>query len=279
VTDIFDYLEYRKFLIHRLSDRKKEKSGFSKRFVARELGCDSAFLIRVLQGKKELTEKYLGKMAALFKLKEHEAEYFRLLVLLSKTKAHASKREVLEKITRLRKSKAQKLESSQYEFYEKWYYTAIRELLDFYPFRDDYKALARNLDPTILPHEAKKGIKVLEDLGLIKLDPAGHYVKSDPVITSGEGWKSVAIANYQLGNLDLAKRAFEKYGEGHRDFSTLTLSISKDTADSIMLNLKQFRAECLELARGDQSADRVYQMNFQVFPISKIGKEGGGNAG
>ena len=42
----------------------------------------------------------------------------------------------------------------QYEFYSKWYHSAIRSLIDMYPFKDDYSWLAKNVYPPIT-REAK----------------------------------------------------------------------------------------------------------------------------
>jgi uncharacterized protein (TIGR02147 family) len=74
--------------------------------------------------------------------------------------------------------------------------------------------------------------------------------------------------------MDLAKEAYDKFPKKVTNYSTLTLSVSKEAFFNITENLKLFRRQILEMVKHDSNADRVLQMNFQVFPLSKI-KNGG----
>jgi uncharacterized protein (TIGR02147 family) len=62
----------------------------------------------------------------------------------------------------------------KYEFYTKWYYTAVLALIDFFPFSDDYKALGAKLSPPITETEAKKAITLLKKLEMIKENLTGY---------------------------------------------------------------------------------------------------------
>ena len=87
-------------------------------------------------------------------------------MLYNQAKSHAEKKRWFEKILAFLKSKVKIVEVSQYEFFEKWYYVAIRELLAFYKFSGDYKALGKSVEPPISPSQAKKAITLLMRLGL-----------------------------------------------------------------------------------------------------------------
>jgi uncharacterized protein (TIGR02147 family) len=242
--------------------------------MTQKVGCDIGFLVRVLQGKRNLTGKLALKFAEFMKLSKKEKEYFQLLTEFGKAKSQSEKRFFLEKLTGIRKTRIKLIEPAQYEFYDKWYYSAIRELLDVYRFEGDYAQLARLLEPSITPGEAKKAISVLEKLNLIQKNNSGFYESRDTVISAGEDWKAVAIAGYQLSSMDLAKEAYDKFPKKVTNYSTLTLSVSKEAFFNITENLKLFRRQILEMVKHDSNADRVLQMNFQVFPLSKI-KNGG----
>ena len=56
----------------------------------------------------------------------------------------------------------------QFAFYNTWYIPAIRELLFFFDFSGDCKSLAKKLQPSITPLQAKKAIEVLCSLGFLK---------------------------------------------------------------------------------------------------------------
>jgi uncharacterized protein (TIGR02147 family) len=51
--------------------------------------------------------------------------------------------------------------------------------------------------------------------------------------------------------------------------STLTFSVSAEGYKTIAERLAMFRREVLEIARADKNRDRIYHMNFNMFPLSK----------
>ena len=80
----------------------------------------------------------------------------------------------------------------------------------------------------------------------------------------------MAINNFQLATLDLAKESIDRFTKEERDISTLTLSFSKEIYETIHERLKGFRREILELVKNDPGrVDKVYQVNFQIFPLSR----------
>jgi uncharacterized protein (TIGR02147 family) len=270
MPNIFDYLDYQTFLTDWVVSKKSEDRRYTKKYICRLIDCDQSFFGKILDGKKPISKKLKEKLAELINLKKKEYEYFGWLIALNKAKNHDDKKNCLDQLTRLRETRIKTVAPDQYEFYEKWYYSGIFQLLEFFPFLDDYHELARMLYPPIKVTEAKKAVRVLEKLKMIQKNEDGYYEKTQLLLSSGEGWKSVAIAHYQMENLKLAQKAFEKYSEKARRFSTLTLTISEQTAGQLLENLKKFEMDCLDASGKDKQGDRVYQFNFQAFPISQI---------
>lgn len=270
---VFAYLDYHTYLRDFYAAKKRANSRFSHRFIAQQLGCNPAYYLKVFQGKRELSGKMILKVAALLGLARKETEYFENLVHFNKAKASRDKAYFFERLSSLRSSKLKKVEENQYEFYEKWYYVAILEVLDYHPFKGDYDALARMLMPPIKPREARKAIEVLERLGFIRRNAARIYEKADPLITAGEGWKSAYISNFVLAAMDMAKEAFVRYPLDKREIAAQTVSISAESFNLIREKMRNFRKEVLELAKRDAKADRVYQINLQAFPLAGPVKE------
>jgi uncharacterized protein (TIGR02147 family) len=151
---------------------------------------------------------------------------------------------------------------------------AIRELLSYIKFKDDYAILANALNPSIRPDQAEKAIAILEKLHLIKKDEQGYYYRCDPVVTTGypEQDKQVSvlnIINFQKTMIDMAKIAYEKNRFKNIDMSTLTLSVSEETCHAMKEEIANFRKKLLGMAEKDASPDRVYQLNYQFFPLTK----------
>ncbi len=277
MVDIFQYTDYRKYLSDFYEAEKKRNPHYSHRYIAQKVGfTSSGFFSKILQDKTNISNDLALRFAEFLKLKKNEAEYFGLLVFFNQAKSHADKKRWFEKIVAFSKSKVKIVQVSQYEFFQKWYYVAIRELLAFYKFNGDFQQLGKMIDPAISPAQAKKGIQLLEKLGLIKKEEDGYYKQTDTLISTGYDVRSVAINNFQLATLDLAKESIDRFPKDERDISTLTLSFSKELYGVIHEKLKGFRREMLELVKNDTNAvDRVYQVNFQIFPLSKIHQESG----
>jgi uncharacterized protein (TIGR02147 family) len=265
---VYAYLDYQAFLKDRYKIRKGENRAFSHRYIASKAGMTSAQLTRVMNGKRNLNPLFAKPLAKVFGLKEDEREFFETLVLFCVAKTHAEKSHFLEKIIRIRTTAVKTLEKDQYEYFSAWYYTGLRELLNFYPFDGDYAKLARKLRPPIKTQDAKKAMDFLLQRGLVELGSDGVYRLADKLISSGRHIPAALMNNLHMGMGVLALRAVAEVDPLERNFSALTLSLSPNSLDTILAKLRRFRKEILEVARQDPEVDRVYQMNFQVFPLS-----------
>jgi uncharacterized protein (TIGR02147 family) len=257
-------------------ERKAEDSHFSYRYIAQKAGFSSAgFFTKILQGTSNISPAFIFRFAEVFKLTKVQTDYFELLVLFNQATLNSEKRHYFEKIVAMRKSRVKTLDPVQFELFNKWYYVAIRELLDVHLFSDDYKELAKKVYPPIKPSEAKEAIATLEKLGLIKRDPNGYFKRLDAIVSSGDEWESLVIQKYQSETMELAREALYSVPKPQRDISTLTLSISEAGLSRMKEKIRECRRELLEIAKADESADRVYQLNLQLFPLSayKNGKD------
>jgi uncharacterized protein (TIGR02147 family) len=269
VVNIFEYADYRKYLGDAYAERRKESPKFSYRFIAGKVGFSSpGFFANVLKGKKDISLKLVLKFAELFKLNRKEKEYFETLVMFNKATGASEKKEYLDRLLAMRGSSIKKVEAHQWEYFEKWHHTVVRELIAIKPFRGDFRALAALVNPPITAVEARKSIELLEKLGLIRKGAGGVYERTDAAITAGDEISRTLINAYQVQAMELAKHALERLPGGARNFSTLTLSVSGPTYDAMVEELKGFRRRMLEMAMNSQDVDRVYQMNFHVFPVT-----------
>ncbi len=273
--DIFEYIDYRKLLKDLYEARKAEKNIFSYRFIAQKVGFSSpGFFTNILRGKRNISSEMIFRFAELFKFNKAQTEYFELLVQFDQAKNHNQKKFYFEKILASKRSKIATVDAQHYEFYSKWYYTAVREVLDVYSFDgNDFKELAKMVAPPISPAEAKKAVTFLESAGFIHKNESGIYEQTEPFITTGYEARSVAITNFQLAAADLAKEAVDRFERDQRSISTVTFSLSKQGYETIEERLKTFRRELLEIARADKDRDRIYHINFHVFPMSRLPRD------
>jgi uncharacterized protein (TIGR02147 family) len=271
VANIFEYIDYRRYLRDAYEERRKENPKFSYRFIAGKVGFSSpGFFANVLSGKKDISLKLVLKFAELFKLGRKEKEYFETLVLFNKATGASEKKEYLDRLLQLRGGKVKKVEAHQWEYFEKWQHAVVRELIALKPFRGDFKALAAMVNPPITAAEARKSVELLERLELIRKGMDGAYERTDAAISAGDAISKTLLGAFQLQAMDLAKHAMENLPSGTRNFSTLTMSVSGPTYLAMLEELRAFRRRLLEMAEASEQSDRVYHMNFHVFPLSTL---------
>ena len=54
-----------------------------------------------------------------------------------------------------------------------------------------------------------------------------------------------------------------------RDISTLTISTSRECLALIREKLSEIRREIIELVRKEEKTEEVFQLNFQIFPLTQ----------
>jgi uncharacterized protein (TIGR02147 family) len=120
-----------------------------------------------------------------------------------------------------------------YEYFSKWYYSAVRELLFYYRKPVYPNEIAELLNPRISIDEAAQALSLLERLELIKSRGDGTFQQNDAIISTGDQVDSIVVANYQLKMLELANHAPDNTPSQYREISTLTMSISGDAYGEI----------------------------------------------
>lgn len=268
---VFQFLDAREYLRQAYAAEKQVNRGFSHRYIAKAMGAgSSSFFKDVLNGRAPLNPARAAKFARLFCMPPEEAEYFQKLVLYTQA-VHAEERERLLKglSDAYDAGTHHVLEASQAEYLQKWYYAAVRELLAIMDFRGDYDELAARLEPPIAPSEARTAIELLLRLGLVRKTAQGRYEKTDRIVVTGNATNALLARQGILDNLELARRALDQFPPEVRPFSYLTVSVSRETLQFIENRLQAVRREILNRVSRDEQADRLYQVNMQVFPLSR----------
>ncbi len=270
----YEYLDYRQLLKDLYDYYKARQKGFSYRYIGERVGFTSAgFFTKILNGTANISQKTALSFAQMFRFTRHETRYFEQLVQYNQAKTYEEEKYHFEQLIAMRRTKIQTLTPEQYELFSHWYYVAIREMLDFTPFRGNADDLATKLVPSIKPKEARKAVQALEALGLIKRKPGGAYERTDAVVGTGENWKSMAIRTFQIETAELAADALRRIKPENREMATLTLSVSRSAFENIKERMKAMRKELLGIAQNDKNADCVYQVNLQLFPLTQIPAE------
>jgi uncharacterized protein (TIGR02147 family) len=286
-VSVFNYTDYRRYLSDYYKARKRESKAFSYRFFARKAGINSVGLYKdVVEGRQSLGRALIFKFSAAIGHTKKEAEYFENMVFFNEANTVEERTLYFERMINCQKVKASIIDSTKYEYYQKWYYSAVRSLISLGKFRDtesDYRRIASILNPGIRSDEARRALSVLERLGFIHKNDEGVFVLTDQAVTTGVLKPDTRIAalnviNFQKEVTALANESLDRFGTELINLSTLTLGISEASVKVIKEELAVLRDKIAALAEKDKAADRVFQLNMQFFPLSERcpGKEAEG---
>ncbi|MGA2508548.1 MAG: TIGR02147 family protein [Chitinispirillaceae bacterium] len=276
MPDIYTYTDYRLFLKDYYGERKKQQPSFSYQYFANRAGLKSkTFIYKVIAGQKALSKGAVFAVSQAMGLKKRETEYFEAMVNFTQARTEREREFYFNHLQTFgRHHSAAQIRQDQYTYFSKWYYPALRELVAILDFKNDFKLLARSLDPPITAVQARKAVQMLLDLGLIKRTASGRYCQTDKSLTTGDHVQSLAVQAFQKENLRLAAEAIDRHKRYDRDISTLTTSISEAGFRRISEEIAAFRKKLAGIIEKDEPADRVYQINFQAFPLSTLPKNG-----
>lgn len=266
---VFSYTDYRKFLIDFFDSIKSEDPDVTHAQICKETGIKSpGHLSLILHGKANISIELAERFSTFCKLKSRESRYFLTMVQFNQEKKTSLKTELFEQLISFNESCIYKVGPHHYKFYDKWYHSAIRALLEFVSIKENFEDLAKMIVPAIRPDQVRGSIMLLTELGLIQPDSDGFYRPTQKSIETGSAASSLMLNNFTLSMIDLASEAMDRFSRNERIFSSVTIGIDNEGYEEIVAELREFRRRVAEIAQR-RSADRVIQVNFQAFPLSK----------
>ncbi len=268
---VYDYLDYRSYLADMFHYRKTKAPHFSYRYFSNKAGFASPnFLQLVINGKRNLTNASIAKVAKGFGLKKKEREFFEFMVFMNQATVHDEKDHYYRKmISMVGYKNTGTIAKDQYDYFSKWYYPAIREILPGEAGADAPERIAAKLKPKVTAKQVESAISLLEKLKLIRKSPDGRWEQAHKDISTGPEVKSMAVANFHKEMIRLAAESIDRFGAPQRDISGLTLSIRRESLPELKARIVSFRKEMMDMAGMDENPDMVVQINIQMFPLTE----------
>ncbi len=292
--NIFEYSNYRQFLFDMYNYLKWKKSQFSYRYFSKRAGFSSPnFLKLVIEGKRNLSLKSIQQFAKTFQLPRAEREFFENLVLMNQAEGEEERNYYYSKISNNKQYlKTKFIEKAQYQYYSHWYIVPIRELISVYKVGDNYDWIAKKLSPAITEKEAKEAIDILLELNMVTKDNDGVLHVTENNISSFNSQKEIAnlaIRNFHREMSKKAAESLDRFVVEERNFTALTIAIPQEKLPMILDKIHSFRRELFQLidneSRNKQTEKKdsinkqeVYQINFQIFPLTSGGNNDKNNA-
>ncbi|MCC6278446.1 MAG: TIGR02147 family protein [Oligoflexia bacterium] len=274
---VFDYEDYRSFLKDAYMKLKSAPGGFSFRAFSRAAGFTSPNFIKlVMDGQRNLSQLSIERCAQSLAMTGEETQFFRHLVLFCQATTSGEKQFHAEQLLRSKSYRnIHPLREQQFNYFRHWYFVAIRELVGLKGFQEDPNWIAKRVQPNIAPADAKKALDELIELGLIGRDPStGKLFQTHQNIATQDEVTSASIAQFHKEMLQKAGESIDRFTRDKREISSVTVGISARTAKTVKEMVQRFRKEVMEVMAQDPSPTVVYQLNFQLFPLTDDAEDG-----
>jgi uncharacterized protein (TIGR02147 family) len=274
MKNIFEYTNYREYLKDFFEESKKKNPAFTHRYLSKSLGLSTPNLVwLVMRGKRNMTLDLCKKLGIFLKHTIREQRYFKTMALFQNSKDHEERNEYFSEMLKLRHIfKIKNIEDEQFQYFSNWYNLVIRELVTYPDFKGNYADLGKMVSPPVSEPQARESVKLLLRLGMIK-KKAGRYVQTEPLIGTAPEVKSTAIVNYHRTMAGLAASSYDRSEPDEHNITAVTLSMTKEKFVQLTRETTDYRKRVMALAQDGSKKTKVYQVNIQIFPVSKPPKK------
>lgn len=271
VPDLHTYLSYRAWLGDWFRARKAADARFSHRLFARRAGISSPSLMKeIMDGKRDITPGHLDGVIRALDLDREEASFFRELVRLDQAENDAERNAAWERLSASRRFReARRLEDAAMRYLSRGHVSAVRELALRADFRPDPAWIAGELLPRITVSEARAALETLLELGLL-VEQKGRVVPAQVSVVTPHEVAGLAAHNYHRDMLARAAESIETVPPAQRHLLGVTVAIPVALVPALKAELDAFQERILDLCdRAASEAEQVYQVNLQLFPLSR----------
>jgi uncharacterized protein (TIGR02147 family) len=270
--NIFQYLDYRLYLEDFCKWRRINDPDFSQRSFARDAGLppsSSSLLPAVIKGRRSLSQNLRVKFSKAMQLPDREGQYFDALVQFNQARGMTEKNFFFARLSNFHSSRAQVLAESQFEYFSKWYYSAVRNFFGMETRERNPSAIASRLFPEVTPTQVEEAIRLLLDLGLIRRTANG-YTLSDKHISTPKDVQARAAREHMLELTRMSLEILDQTPPELRQYNALMFTVSPEGFAAIKERMRSFLEELREILDRDQGEDRIYSLTLQLFPNSRL---------
>jgi uncharacterized protein (TIGR02147 family) len=268
---VFQHSGFRSFLLAHAQAKRSRARGWSYRRWAQDLGLENAAtLTRIIKGDRSPGPEVTEKFVHYFAFTPTQAEFFRHLVRLEKTREADVRILILERLRRLHpKRKFQELDHRVFLAISNWYFAAIRESVRLKGASSDAAKISKALRSKVSPAEVKRAIEILIDLDLLARDPAtGTLSYAGGIIDTKPDVGSEGAKRYIEQFLDQAKAALRETAIDSHCFTGTAMSIKREKIAEAKRLIHEFKARFLDVVTSEPGdGDVVFQFQTQFFPI------------
>lgn len=274
---VYDYSNYRKFLLDSFEEAQKRNPLWSISAWAKKMGlAGTASLSMVLNGKRRLGPSTCAKICSFFGFDAAERDYFEDLVELEACRSPRARSAILERLSRRKSMSSRAISKEELALFARWWSPVLLEAVRLPGFSDDPRTLKNLFGAQVEVSQLLESLSELKARGFLKQDALGRWS------ASSDDWDSpIDIPSPQIRRMhsvagQRALRALETVPVERRNFEVLTVALCSKKIPELKELVREFSDKVSRVCSHMQDPDSVWQMNIQLFPViesQKISEE------
>ena len=234
--------------------------------------CNTMLL--VIQGKRNLSKDSIKKISKALGVVGVKREYLECLVTLQVAKDESERANILEELWKIRaKAMGEQFSGKKLQFFSDWIHVAVLEILRLKEDISTEEQLLKRIRHKVRLDRVKKSVVLLKELGMIEKEHDTGFLKvTTQSISTGSEVRGLVFLLYHRQVIELALTSLTQDLAAKRDISAITIPINVSQLAEVKELTKNFRRQLAKLSEAADSAEEVYQVNIQVFPLTQKGE-------
>ena len=270
MISIVQYKDYRKYIRDHYTWQKKHSS-FSWRLFSKLAKFSSPnFLKQVCDGKSNLSKISAERVADAMSLQGFEKKFFLNLVVFNQSHSKEMRDKASQEMDVIIKdNKIRKIGNDTLAYYDTWIHSVVRELA---PILSNVNAanIAKKCRFRVSIQDVEQSLAFLLRVGLLRKTIKGKFVQTEKIVEGDTERIPLAIRSMNRQMAQLAEHALDEVPVEQRDFAGITMGLSKQSYAKVLGALASCRKKILDIVAKEESVDRVYRLNLQLFPMTTI---------
>jgi len=241
------------------------------------------YLKLIIDGQRNLSVDMARKFARALGLNKDESDEFLALVEFSQTIDPLERNRRLKVLADIRvqsQLKAGTINSDTWDKIPSWVTWALHALTDLEGVRFQPEVLFDLLRGKARGEEIRRALERLMASGELTRNPeTGEVVRGRELMSGSESIPVAMVRKLQAELIYLGLESLFQDPPQDREIGAQTLALTEDEFEVLKFELRQFRkrwAKDVSVARKTTKGNRVFQLNIQLFPVTKNPSSRGG---
>ncbi|AGH95409.1 TIGR02147 family protein [Pseudobdellovibrio exovorus] len=267
MPSIYNYTDFKAFLIDEMQERSLRNKRYSLRAFARDLNFSNSRLSYILNKSAGISLDTARKMAKSLGLSDMEREYFVNIVQANYGRSKKLRVAAAERVNSQIKRRNFKLFKTNFSgLLSEWYYMPLMELVILKKAKS-LKSLSAILG--VKEVVVKKALRQLVDNGYLLQKNDDTYEKVNEFLKIDSFTPSEQIRNFHKQIIKRSASEIERQQIANRKYMSAVFGFKKDQLQEARQEIERMQMEFMQKFAVSDSADSVYCVSMQFFELTE----------